>query len=196
MLLFPSLPKQHTHDYKSVSFLKLCNIHYSVLSAYFIDNGNNNESLILSLIMCLVIWGFNVCYTCNWIQWQNEKLLASNPNCYYNIIISVFIIQNSESICMEDRSNRLSYKPDSPHSSILSNMNSSWTLRSILGKWHIMNTTTMQSNIAARFISDARCVFFLRVRSWLIWMPRKMFKLKYTSAVKIENEVCQKYVYT
>ena len=115
------------------------------------------------------------------------------------IIISLFLSLSYKirsSICMEDRSNRLSYKPDSPHSSILSNMNSSWTLRSILGKWHIMNTTTMQSNIAARFISDARCVFFLRVRSWLIWMPRKMFKLKYTSAVKIENEVCQKYVYT
>ena len=95
---FLLLPKQHIHDYKSVSFLKLCNIYYSVLSAYFIDNGNNTESLILSLIMFLVIWGFNVCYTCNWIQWQNEKLLASNPNYYYTIIIFWLIIQNSE--CM------------------------------------------------------------------------------------------------
>ena len=71
-------------------FLKICNIHYSELSAYFIDNGNYTESLILSLIMFLVIWGFNVCYTCNWIQWQNEKLLASNPNYVFD-----FIIQNS-----------------------------------------------------------------------------------------------------
>ena len=115
-----------------------------------------------------------------------------------NYLVATLIISLTLSyeISSEKCTNILAYKPDSPHSSMLSNMNSSWTLRSILGKWHIMKTTTMQSNIAARFISDARCVFFLRVLSWLIWMPRKIFKLKYTSAVKMEYEAGWKYVYT
>ena len=63
-----------------------------------------------------------------------------------------------------------------PHSIMFSNIKNSWTFSKILGKWHNRKKNTMHSNIVARFISEARCLFFFFTLSCVICNRKKYNK--------------------